>query len=109
MGTSARVITILGGFAGVLGFSTGHFISRGRKQAFIMALASCMLYILLMGWLTAAAFPQEQNLTFLDALAAHPRDLSILISSAMFSGTIFILFLFLIYAKSVYSSFQNAK
>ncbi|PSR53028.1 hypothetical protein AHMF7605_05545 [Adhaeribacter arboris] len=107
MGSFAQAIAIQGLLSGILGFSIGHFLNRGRKQAFILALASCLICVFLLGQLTTNAFNQEPNLFFSDALATQPQDISLLVTSAMLTFTVLVLLLLLIFARSIYVSFRN--
>jgi len=106
-GIFAQAILTVGILAGILGFSIGHFLNRGRKQAFILALAACLGIIFLLGWLTAEALTQEQNYIFPDALAHPSRNVYLLVSSAMLTSTGLVLLLLLIFSKPIYLSFQN--
>ncbi|MDQ3290365.1 MAG: hypothetical protein M3Q05_03645 [Bacteroidota bacterium] len=107
MGSYAQPIAIQSLLIGILGFSIGHFLNRGSKQAFILALASCLAFVILLGLLTSNAFNQEQNLLFQDALAANPQNISLLVTSAMLSGTVLVLLLLLVFARSIYVSFRK--
>lgn len=107
MGSYAQPILVLGILAGILGFSTGHFLKRGRKQAFILALAACLVFVFLLGGLSSRAVNQDLNVTFPDAPAAHSQNVSFLISSAMLTGTILVLLLLLAFIKSIYASFRK--
>ena len=107
MGSFAQPILISGSLAALLGFSLGHFLNRGRKQAFILAPAACLGFVFLFGWLTTQALQQEQNFIFPDALAHPPRNVYFLTCSAQLTGTVLVLLLFLFFIKPIYLSFQK--
>ncbi|QMU28393.1 hypothetical protein [Adhaeribacter radiodurans] len=107
MGSFAKSIAIQGLLIGFLGFSIGHFLNRGRKQAFILAVAGGVVFVFLLGHLTSAAFNQEQNLLFTDAFAPQPQNISLLVTSAMFTCTVLTLLLLVIFARSIYMSFRK--
>ena len=109
MGSFAYNALVLGLVAAVFGFSTGHFLNRGHKQAFILALAACLLMVFLFGWLVSLALSQEQNLIFTDALAANSSDIFLLASSGMLTGTVFTLLLLLFFSKTISASFNTHK
>src|SRR3712207_9274695 len=48
MGRAAGPLLVVAALAGTLGFSLGHFMNRGRKQTYIMALASSIILIFLL-------------------------------------------------------------
>lgn len=109
MGSAALSLLVIAAVAATLAFSVGHFLNRGRKQAFIMALATGITLVLLLGGLTSAAFsgnPIPIDL-MADAWASSPRDVSLLVSSAMFIATVCLLVSLLIFAKSIYQSFPK--
>ncbi len=107
MGSFAQPLLIIGGLSALLGFSLGHFLNRGRKQAFILALATGLGFVFLFGWLTSQAFNQEQNYIFSDALADPSRNVYLLVSSAQLTSTVLVLLLLLIFMKPIYLSLQN--
>ncbi len=85
MGSFAQPLLIGGALSGLLGFSLGHFLNRGRKQAFIFALAACLGFIFLYTGLMARDLEQEQNYIFPDAFANPSRNVYLLISSAQYT------------------------
>lgn len=107
MGSAALPLLVPAGLAGALSLSVGHFLYRRRKQAFILALATCLGFVLWLGWLTITTFSEEPNRVFADAWAAHPRPVAFLVSSALFTGSVFCLAVLLIFARSVYASFRE--
>lgn len=107
MGSFATNLLVLGLVAGIFGFSTGHFLNRRHKQAFILALASCQVMVFLFSWLTSSAFSREETLIFTDALAPEPRDIYLLLSSGMLTGTILVLLFLLFFSKPIFESFKN--
>ncbi|MDQ4139911.1 MAG: hypothetical protein M3142_05250, partial [Bacteroidota bacterium] len=74
---------------------------------FILALASCLVFVFMLGFLTSIAFNQEQNLLFTDALAANPQNISLLVTSAMLTCTVLVLLVLLIFVRSIYVSFRK--
>ncbi len=107
MGSFAQAILVLGFLAGILGFSLGHFLNRERKQAFILSLATCLVYVFLFGWLTMDAFNQEQNFIFPDALAVPSRNIYLLVSSALLTSTVLVLATLIVFMKPIYTSFKS--
>ncbi len=107
MGSFAQPILISGSVSALLGFSLGHFLNRGRTQAFILSLAAGLGFVFLFGWLTTQAFNQEQNYIFPDALADPSRNVYLLVSSAQLTSTVLVLLLLLVFMKPIYLSLQN--
>ncbi|RDC63033.1 hypothetical protein AHMF7616_01632 [Adhaeribacter pallidiroseus] len=107
MGSFAQPVLILGALSAFLGFSLGHFLNRGRKQAFLSILGACTAFVFLYGWLTSQAFSQDKNYIFPDALADPSRNVYLLVSSAQLTITVLVLLILLVFSKPIYLSLQN--
>lgn len=107
MGSFAQPLLICGALSGLLGFSLGHFLNRRRKQAFILALATCLGFVFLFTWLTAKNLEQEQNYIFPDAFADPSRNVQLLVSTAQLTSTVLVLLLLFIFIKPIYHSLQE--